>query len=401
MSVLLINTGSSSLKFSVLDGSEGFALASGMADWAGDRTHYQFASPEYKTNEFVDWKGPKPAIARAMRDLRQTLPRLFKGSDSLVAIAHRVVHGGQFESAMRITPEVRVKLTGLSSLAPLHNPPSLEAIEAAMAEFPDRPHIACFDTAFHRTMLPAAQAYAIPPEWTEQGKIRRYGFHGLSHAYCAQRAAELLEPPSESLRLVICHLGHGCSASAVHNGKCVDTTMGFTPLEGLMMATRSGSLDPGLILYLQEHLGLSIDAIRDGLNRRSGLLGASCVSADMRVVLAAAENGDCRARLAISMYCHKVRQAIGAFAVTLGGIDALIFTAGVGENSADIRREVCTGLECLGLILDSDRNLNSPVDEDIADADSPARTLVIRTREDLTMLNETMRIVGEADHISE
>ncbi len=401
MSVLLINTGSSSLKFSVLDAGDATVLASGMADWAGDTTHYQFATPDFKINDTVDWKGPKPTIVRTIGDLRQNLPRLFAGPDSLTAIAHRVVHGGEFESATRITPSVLSKLAELSSLAPLHNPPSLEAIDAAMLEFPDLPHIACFDTAFHRTMIPAAQAYAIPQEWTNHGRIRRYGFHGLSHAYCAQRASQMLEHTGQSLRLVICHLGHGCSASAVRDGKCVDTTMGFTPLEGLMMATRSGSLDPEVILYLQQQCGLSIDEIREGLNRHSGLLGVSRVSPDMRAVLASAASGDDRAELAIAMYCHRVRQAIGAFAVTLGGIDALIFTAGVGEHSAQIRREICSGLECLGLVLDSDRNLHSEADTDIAAVNSSARILVIQTREDLTMLHATMRVVGESARASE
>ena len=200
MSVLLINTGSSSLKFSVLEASDGTVLASGMADWAGDKTHYQLAMPDCKVSDTVDWKGPKSAFARSIGDLRRTLPRLFAGPDSITAIAHRVVHGGEFERATRITPPVLARLAELSSLAPLHNPPSLEAIGAAMLEFPALPHIACFDTAFHRTMVPAAQAYAIPYEWTDHGKIRRYGFHGLSHAYCAQRAAQMLGHTSQPLR---------------------------------------------------------------------------------------------------------------------------------------------------------------------------------------------------------
>ncbi|MCA9050612.1 MAG: acetate/propionate family kinase, partial [Planctomycetaceae bacterium] len=317
MSVLLVNTGSSSLKFSVLDADDCTVLASGLVDWAGDTTNYQFATTAGKVNQVVDWKGPSRSLLRVLGDLQQSSPHLFAGPNSLVAAGHRVVHGGDFDRATRITPDVRSKLAELSGLAPLHNPPSLEAIDTAMAEFPDLPHIACFDTAFHRSMLPAAQAYAIPNQWADPWRIRRYGFHGLSHAYCAKRAAEMLGHPNRSLRLVVCHLGHGCSASAVRHGKCVDTTMGFTPLEGLMMATRSGSLDPEVVLHLQQQCGLSIDAIRDGLNRRSGLLGVSGVSADMRVVMASAASGNERARMAIAMYCHRVRQAIGAFAVTL------------------------------------------------------------------------------------
>jgi acetate kinase len=393
VSVLLVNTGSSSLKFSVLVADDCTLLASGLVDWAGNTTNYQFATPARKVDQAVDWKGPAQSLRRVVGDLRLTVPRLFTGPDSFSAVGHRVVHGGEFDRAMRITPDVRSKLAELSGLAPLHNPPSLEAIDAAMAEFPDLPHIACFDTAFHRTMLPAAQAYAIPNEWAEQWRIRRYGFHGLSHAYCAERAAEMLGYPKRSLRLVICHLGHGCSASAVRDGKCVDTTMGFTPLEGLMMATRSGSFDPEVILHLQQQCGLSIDAIRDGLNRRSGLLGVSGVSADMRAVMASAASGNERARMAIAMYCQRVRQAIGALAVTLGGVDALVFTAGVGENSAQVREEICNGLECLGLHLDSINNLHGEPDTDVAAAKSPGRILVIKSREDLSMLQQTMQLV--------
>ncbi len=393
MSVLLVNTGSSSLKFSVLDAEKHTALASGLVDWAGETTNYQFATPDSTVNQVVDWKGPSRSLRRIIGDLRQTVPRLFAGPDSLIAVGHRVVHGGEFDGAMRITADVRSKLAELSSLAPLHNPPSLEAIDTAMAELADLPHIACFDTAFHRTMIPAAQAYAIAYEWTSQWEIRRYGFHGLSHAYCAKRAAEMLGDQSRSLRLVVCHLGHGCSASAVRDGKCVDTTMGFTPLEGLMMATRSGSLDPEVVLYLQQNCGLSVDEIRNGLNRRSGLLGVSGVSADMRVVMASAASGNDRARIAIAMYCHRVRQAIGAFAVTLGGVDALVFTAGVGENSAQVRAEICNGLECLGLHLDSINNLQSEPDADVAVSKSLGRILIIKSREDLIMLQQTMQFI--------
>ncbi len=302
----------------------------------------------------------------SLRDLREHFSELFSGTNALAAVGHRVVHGGDFSEATRITPAVRDKLAELCQLAPLHNPPSLEAIDAATTALPDRPHVACFDTAFHHTMIPEAQKYAIPHEWTEQWKIRRYGFHGLSHSYCAARRTEMLKPRSQPLRLVICHLGHGCSASAVRDGQCVETTMGFTPLEGLMMATRSGSIDPGVTLHLMQQHGLTANEIGESLNRRSGLLGVSGISADMRTVLKSAHAGDERAKLAIAMYCHRVRQAIGGFAATLGGIDALVFTAGVGEHSAEVRSTVCSGLECLGLHLDSMRNLECQADADIS-----------------------------------
>ena len=391
MNILLFNTGSSSLKFSVLNSDDASILASGSADWAGEQTRYSFTTQIFERTERVSWQGPANAVERVLRDLREHLSELFSGPNALAAVGHRVVHGGEFREATRITPAVRDKLTELCQLAPLHNPPSLEAIDAATTALPDIPHFACFDTAFHQTMIPEAQTYAIPHEWTEQWKIRRYGFHGLSHSYCAARANEMLKPRSHPLRIVICHLGHGCSASAVRGGQCVETTMGFTPLEGLMMATRSGSIDPSVPLHLLQQHGLTANEIDESLNRRSGLLGVSGISADMRNVLESAHAGHERAKLAIAMYCHRVRQAIGGFAATLGGIDALVFTAGVGENSAEVRSTVCSGLECLGLHLDSVRNLDCQADVDISPVNSPGRILVIRTREDLSMLQSVVQ----------
>jgi acetate kinase len=237
----------------------------------------------------------------------------------------------------------------------------------------------------------------VPERWTREWGIRRYGFHGLSHAYCAARAAELLGRPVEQLRLVFCHLGHGCSATAVLGGRSVETTMGFTPLEGLVMATRSGSLDPGVLLHVQLEHGLGAKQVEEELNHESGLLGLSGVSADMREVLAAAGAGNGRARLAINVYARRVRQAIGALTVTLGGVDALIFTAGVGENSAEVRAACCERLACLGLELDAEANARCRPDADVAKSGSPARILVIATREDVTMLAEALKAVASTD----
>ncbi len=396
MNVLLINTGSSSLKFSVLNSDNASIHASGSVDWAGEQTRYSFTSPAIQLAERVSWKGPAKAVDRVLRDLREHAGELFSGSTALAAVGHRVVHGGEFRESTRITPAVREKLAELCHLAPLHNPPSLEAIDAATTALPELPHVACFDTAFHQTMPPEAKTYAIPHQWTEQWKIRRYGFHGLSHSYCAVRADEMLKPQDHPLRLVICHLGHGCSASAVRDGQCVETTMGFTPLEGLMMATRSGSMDPSVPLYLMQQHGLTANEIDESLNRQSGLLGVSGISADMREVLKSSRDGHQRAALAIAMYCHRVRQTIGGFVATLGGIDALIFTAGVGEHSTEVRDMICNGLECLGLHLDSARNRDCKADADIASTDSPGRILVIRTREDLSMLRMTVQHVQKS-----
>ncbi|MFO0970224.1 MAG: acetate/propionate family kinase [Gemmataceae bacterium] len=390
MDILLLNAGSSSLKASVMDATAATELASALADWAGAATRYEFAGPDgVKRSENVPWKGHGVAVKRFVADLPAAL------RSGLAAAGHRVVHGGPFTSSVRITPEVRARLAALADLAPLHNPPSLETLAAAEAELPGVPQVAVFDTAFHATLPAEAYTYPVPERWTREWGVRRYGFHGLSHAYCARRAGELLGRRVEEIRTIICHLGHGCSASAVVGGKCVDTTMGFTPLEGLMMGTRSGSVDPSIILHVEEKHGLTPAQVDTALNRESGLLGVSGVSADMRQVLAAAKDGNAQARLALGIYTHRVRQAIGAFAVTMGGVDALVFTAGVGEHAAPIRASICDGLECLGLELDPKANVDCRPDADIARAGSPGRILVVATREDVTMLHEVVRVISE------
>src|SRR6476620_2840324 len=336
--ILLLNAGSSSLKCTLMEADRGTVVAQGMADWAGETTRYQYASLDGKKQaEDVSWRGYAAAVRRMAHDLIHADPIALPHRHALAAVGHRIVHGGQFTTSVRIAPEIRERLAALADLAPLHNPPSLEALAAAQEQFPDAPHVAVFDTAFHSTLSAFAHTYPIPASWTQDWSIRRFGFHGLSHAYCSKRAAEMLRLPADKLRLVICHLGHGCSASAVLGGKCVDTTMGFTPLDGLMMATRSGSIDPGIILHVQQRRGLTPAETETALNRESGLLGVSGISGDMPLVLAAAMEGHEPARLALDIYTHRVRQAIGALTVTMGGIDALVFTAGVGEHATDIR----------------------------------------------------------------
>ena len=359
MKVLLLNAGSSSLKSSLLESEDLRVLASSAVEVSAG------------------------GYAAAARSAIESLP------ERPAAVGHRVVHGGGLTSAIRIDESVRGLLGALADVAPLHNPPNLETIAAAQALLPDVPHVATFDTAFHATMPSAATTFPVPYEWTRDWNIRRYGFHGLSYAYSARRAPELLGHPIE--RLVVCHLGQGCSAAAILRGRSVDTTMGFTPLDGLMMATRGGSIDPGVITYVQRRHNLSAADIDDALNHRAGLLGVSGVSADMREVLAAARVGDERAELAVGIYVRRVRQAIGAFTATLGGLDTLVFTAGVGEHSAEIRESVCRGLACLGVELDDDANTHCRPDTDIAAPGSHARVLVITAREDLAMLAEVLR----------
>jgi acetate kinase len=387
MNILLLNAGSSSLKATLMEGPNGTVIAHGLFDWAGPvtRCEYPDTHGEQRVEE-VSWRGYAKAVQRFVASL--------SSRSGLAAVGHRVVHGGPFTSSVRITPEVRSRITALADLAPLHNPPSLETLVAAEAALPSVPHVAVFDTSFHATLPPEAFTYPVPERWTRVWGIRRFGFHGLSHAYCASRAAEMLGRQDEELQLVICHLGHGCSASAVRGGKCVDTTMGFTPLEGLMMGTRSGSIDPSIVLHVQQHQGLTPDQVETALNRESGLLGVSAISADMRQVLVAAREGNQRARLALAIYTRRVRQAIGALAVTMGGTDALVFTAGVGEHAADVREVICNGLECLGLELDAEANSHALPDADVARSSSRGRILLIATREDVTMFREVMQVLG-------
>lgn len=396
MKILLLNAGSSSLKGVLRESSDGFQIASATADWAGSATNYRYTGPDgVESSEKVTWTGHAAAVRRFVHDLTYRLPVAVHESSELAAVGHRVVHGGPFTGSVLITPDVRKQIVALSDLAPLHNPPSLEALAAAESELPHLPQIAVFDTAFHATLLPEAFVYPLPHAWTQDWQIRRYGFHGLSHAYCSRRAAEMLGKPLADLRLVNCHLGHGCSAAAVKGAVCVDTTMGFTPLEGLMMATRCGSIDPSIVLHVQQRHGLTADQVDTALNRQSGLLGVSNISADMRQVQAAAQGGNEQSKLALAIYTRRVRQTIGAMATTMGGLDAVIFTAGVGENSAPVRAEICRGLECLGVELDQRANETCRPDADIASATSSARLLVIATHEDVTMLREVNQVLQE------
>jgi acetate kinase len=390
--IVLVNAGSSSLKCSLMESADRSVLAQVKADWAGPVTRYERSGPgATRTREQAGFRDHGEAVRHALDDLGVASA---PSGERPSAVGHRIVHGGEFNAPVRITPAVRSRIAELAELAPLHNLPGLEALAVAEALLPDIPHVAVFDTAFHATLPPAARTYPLPHAWTESWGIRRYGFHGLNHAYCTTRAAELLGRPASELRLVICHLGHGCSATAVLHGHSVDTTMGFTPLDGLMMATRSGSVDPGILTHVQRRHGLGADEIDEALNQASGLFGVSGISGDMREVLAAGRAGHERARLAIAIYVHRVRQAIGALAATLGGIDALVFTAGVGENAAEVRLASCQGLECLGLELDPDANARCRPDADVAGRAARARILVIAAREDLAMLSDVVRVVA-------
>jgi acetate kinase len=303
-------------------------------------------------------------------------------------VGHRIVHGGQrFHAAVRLDEEVLRALRGLTELAPLHQPKSLAAVDAVSRALPGVLQVACFDTAFHATIPPAAATYALPREWRERYRLRRYGFHGLSHAYSARRAQELARSPR---RVVTCHLGAGASLCAVLDGRSLDTTMGFTPLEGLMMATRSGSVDPGLLLWLQQHAGVSATGMADTLEHESGLVGLAGTP-DMRDVLA---RHDPEAQLALDVYVHRLRAGIAAMAAGLGGLDALVFTGGVGERSPRVRQLACEGLSHLGVAIDTSGNDTANSDADVRADGSRVAVLVVRAREDLEIARQARALLG-------
>jgi acetate kinase len=394
--ILVCNAGSSSLKFSLFDAEDELLLADGGIDWLTQPARLVFRGanqPEIREDLKLLEKHAD-AVARILDDLQAGPSPALPSLEDLRAVGHRVVHGGdRYTSAVRITAEVKRTIEELTELAPLHNPPSLEGINAVEQVLPKVPQVAAFDTAFHATLSEAARTYPLPQKWTREWGIRRYGFHGLSHSYCTGQAAKIIG--RRGLGLVIAHLGNGASVAAVRDGVCVDTSMGFTPLEGLMMGTRSGSVDPGILIYLLRHKGLNANTLGQALNDESGLLGVSGVSSDMRQVLPeVSHNPD--AKLAIDIYVHYIVKTIGAMVATLGGIDALVFTAGIGEHEPEIRRRVCENLEHLGLELDPAANKTCKPDVDIAFPGSKARILVIATREDLTILRETWRLVGSS-----
>jgi acetate kinase len=305
------------------------------------------------------------------------------------AVGHRVVHGGpDFHGPAVIDDGVLERIEALSALAPLHQPRAVAGIRAVRAALPALPHVACFDTAYHSTLRPEAFTYALPAEWRARWPLRRFGFHGLSHAYAARRAAALLERPLEGMRTVTCHLGAGASLCASAGGRSVDTTMGFTPLEGLVMATRSGSVDPGLVLWLQTGCGLSAEEVTEGLERASGLAGLTGTSGDFRDL-----GDDDAARLATGVYVHRLRREIAAMVASLGGLDALVFTGGVGEHQPSVRAAAAEGLGFLGVAVDADRNARAAGDADIAAPGAPVRTVVVTAREDLEIARQVRSVL--------
>ncbi len=407
MKILSLNGGSSSFKASLfeLDASPPSAAPRPLWDARVDFQHHE-GSAEIR---IATAAGPSLhqtlSVASPLAALEPLLAMLWSGTARVVAdraeiaaVGHRIVHGGRaFRQSTRISPDVKDAIARLASFAPEHNRLEVEAIEEAQRLFgPDTPQVAVFDTAFHATLPPAAYVYPGPYGWLAEG-TRRYGFHGISHQYVSRRAAEILGRDLPSLRMITCHLGSGCSLAAVLRGQSVDTTMGFTPLEGLMMGTRSGSVDPGILIHLVRHCGYSAEDLDRVLNQESGLKGISGISGDMRDILSAMGAGNERARLAFDVYLHRLCAAIGAMTVSLRGLDALVFTAGVGENCAPLRAAVSQTLAFLGMRIDPRKNSDpTAADADLATADSAIRIVVVRTQEEWEIAKECARVLTAA-----
>ena len=393
MKVLVINAGSSSLKYQLLDTDNQQVLAKGLCERIGIDGKFTYKAPGKDTIDAVDVAMPthSEAIQAVLNALVDKDNGVIASMGEIDAVGHRVVHGGEtFASSVKIDDKVMAALEECIPLAPLHNPANITGIRACQAVMgPDVPQVAVFDTAFHQTMPPVAYTYALPYEYYEKDKVRRYGFHGTSHKYVSQRAAAMLGKKPEELKLISCHLGNGSSITAIDGGKSVDTSMGFTPLAGLPMGTRSGDLDAGILEYLMGKYSMDIKEMLNVLNKKSGVLGVSGVSSDFRDLAQAGEQGNQRAALAVDMFNYGVKKYIGAYAAAMGGVDAIIFTAGVGENSADQRMAIASGLEFMGVKMDAEANNVRGKEAVISAADSKVKVLLIPTNEELMIALDT------------
>jgi acetate kinase len=400
MKILVLNSGSSSQKSCVyeigdtLPDSPLSPIWEGKIEWDGGCAKLRVrASAGHEQTEEVQSADRAEAMRHLLRALTSGSATILKDKSEIGVAGHRIVNGGaQYARPAEITQGVKKTIEEMAEFAPLHNRAGLEGIRMIEETFGSVPQVAVFDTAFHRGMPDAATVYPGPYEWVERG-IRRYGFHGINHQYCAERAAQLLKRELNDLRLVTCHLGNGCSLAAIRDGRSVDTTMGFTPLEGLMMGTRSGSVDPGILTYLMREQKLTGEQLDELLNKKSGLMGISGLSSDMRRIVEAMKQGNARAKLAFDIFAHRVRAGAAAMVASLGGIDALVFTAGIGENSPEVRSAVCAHLGFLGLALDTAKNQTSRDDGDISMRESKVRVLVLRAQEDWAIAKECWQLL--------
>ena len=395
MNILVINAGSSSLKYQLLNPETQEVLAKGLCERIGIDGKFTYKAPGKETIDAVDVAMPthSEAIKAVLDALVDPKNGVIASMSEIDAVGHRVVHGGEtFACSVKIDDKVMAALEECIPLAPLHNPANITGIKACQACMPGVPMVAVFDTAFHQTMPPVAYTYALPYEYYEQDKVRRYGFHGTSHKYVSQRAAAMLGKPAASLKLISCHLGNGSSITAINGGVSVDTSMGFTPLAGLPMGTRSGDLDAGILEYLMGKYNMDIKEMVSILNKKSGVLGISGVSSDFRDLEAAAKEGNTRAQLAIDAFEYGVKKLIGSYAAAMGGVDAIIFTAGVGENSAAMRLRMTAGLEFMGVKVDAEKNNCRGKEIDVSAEGATVRTLVIPTNEELMIALDTAEL---------
>ena len=396
MNVLVINAGSSSLKYQLLNPDTQEILAKGLCERIGIDGKFTYKPTGKTAVKAADVAMPthSEAIQTVLNALVDKDNGVITSMKEIDAVGHRVVHGGEkFAKSVLITDEVMATIEECNPLAPLHNPANIIGIRACQQLMPGTPMVAVFDTAFHQTMPPVAYTYALPYEYYEQDKVRRYGFHGTSHKYVSQRAAAMLGKPIEELKLISCHLGNGSSITAIDGGKSVDTSMGFTPLAGLPMGTRAGDLDAGILQYLMNKHGMNNDEMLNVLNKKSGVEGISAISSDFRDLENAEAQGNQRAELALRVFDYSVKKYIGAYAAAMGGVDAVIFTAGVGENGPETRESVCAGLEFLGIKIDPEKDKVRGKEMDVSADDAKVRVLVIPTNEELMIAMDTAAIV--------
>lgn len=399
MKVLVINCGSSSLKYQLIDMMNEQSLAQGLVERIGINGSILTQKVEGKDKYIVETplKDHQDAIELVLKSLVDSVHGVIKSMDEISAVGHRVVHGGEkYASSVLIDEEVIKNLDEFTKLAPLHNPPNIIGINACKALMPNTPMVAVFDTAFHQTMPEKAFMYPIPYELYENDHIRRYGFHGTSHKYVAGKVAEWMDKDIKGLKIITCHLGNGVSVTAVDGGKSVDTTMGFTPLDGIIMGSRSGSIDPAIVTYLVKEKGYSIDEVNEILNKKSGVLGVSGIGTDFRDIRSAVENdNNPRAKLTMDIYGYQIKKQIGAYAAAMAGVDAIVFTAGIGEHAPEIRVRALTNMEFLGINIDVEKNNNQNIGDgmEISTSDSKVKVYVIPTNEELMIAKETLALI--------
>lgn len=399
MKVLVINAGSSSLKYQLIDVDTKDVIAKGLVDRIGISDSNVIYKPAMGKTGFAvvrDVKDHTEAIRLVIDAMLDPVNGVIKSMDEIDAVGHRVVHGGEkFTAPVLINDAVMETIETLTDLAPLHNPANMMGIRACREIMPNAPMVAVFDTAFHQTMPAEAYIYALPYDAYTDNMVRRYGFHGTSHNYVSKVAVELLGKPAEETKIVTCHLGNGSSIAAVKGGKCIDTSMGLTPLEGVPMGTRCGDIDPAIVLYLMKKLNLNVNEMDAYLNKKSGVLGISGVSSDMRDIEAAAKQGNERAELALATLAYKVKKYIGAYVAAMDGVDAIVFTAGVGENAANIRERIISGLGYLGVVPDYELNSNCPRGQnvEISKPESSVKVFVIPTDEEMMIATQTAELV--------